>query len=364
LFVLTSGDDVDFFIRCGEGDDPSVYALNTAERAIEEAYGSVTEWLEASCATAEEAIAEGYFEAVGIARHDESTPRRPKAPVEPLPFALVCPGCARRLVYPEPTTKHSRWIDLGFLYDDAGTSTLVWSTLDPVYQTLFAEQSPWDLSREQQTAFEALLKAAPSGGRWQFANHPRCPHCRAAVNLPMSESGLCLVYEGSLVLKEHGPGRGLCQALLDPVAGPVKAPRPSGPPGRQVLSCPGCANRFAFDLPTTNHARLKELAFLYNEAGTSTLVWAATDPASRELCGNQKPWTLSSDRQAALEARLKPAPAGGAWRFANPARCPRCGDAISPPMTGSELCLVYDGSLLLQHWISGPSLRMALKPHP
>jgi hypothetical protein len=250
---------------------------------------------------------------------------------------------------------------LGFLYDDAGTSTLVWSTLDPAYQQMFGEERPWNLSPEQQAEFEARLRSAPSGGRWRFANQPRCPHCRAAVSLPMTEGDLCLVYDGSLVLEEHGPGRGLCEALLDPVATRVQAPGVSGPAGRRVLSCPTCATRVTFDLPTTDHARLKGLAFLYNDAGNSSLVWAVTDPASHELCGNQKPWELSPAQQAAFEARLKPAPTGGAWRFANPARCPGCGGVLSPAMIESDLCLVFSGSRLLQHWISGSSLRGALK---
>jgi hypothetical protein len=128
-----------------------------------------------------------------------------------------------------------------------------------------------------------------------------------------------------------------------------------------MLSCSGCAAQIPFDLPTTDDARLRNLAFLYNDAGTSTLVWATTDPAYRDIFGNQKAWDLSPEQQAAFEARLKPAPAGGQWRFANPARCPRCGGVISPPITQSELCLVYKDSLLVQDWISGNSLRRALK---
>jgi hypothetical protein len=30
-------------------------------------------------------------------------------------------------------------------------------------------------------------------------------------------------------------------------------------------------------------------------------------------------------------------------------RCPSCSEAVSPPMTQCDLCLVYKGSLLLQH---------------
>jgi hypothetical protein len=106
---------------------------------------------------------------------------------------------------------------------------------------------------------------------------------------------------------------------------------------------------------------LINLAFLYNDAGTLTLVWATTDPAYRSMFGDRKPWELSPEQQKAFEARLKPAPAGGQWRFSNPARCPSCSEAVSPPMTQCDLCLIYKGSLLLQHWISGSSLNGALK---
>jgi hypothetical protein len=141
----------------------------------------------------------------------------------------------------------------------------------------------------------------------------------------------------------------------------VKAPSSKGIRGRHVLSCSGCAAQIPFDLPSTDDARLRNLAFLYNDVGTSTLVWATTDPSYRSMFGGQKPWDLSPEQQAAFEARLKPARAGGQWRFANPARCPHCRTVISPPMTQSDLCLVYSSSLLLQHWITGSGLNSALR---
>jgi hypothetical protein len=169
------------------------------------------------------------------------------------------------------------------------------------------------------------------------------------------------VYEGSLVLKEPGAGQGLKQALTEGAETPVIAAKDRGTPGSMEVPCSGCGTRIPFDPPTTDDVRLQNLAFLYNDAGTATLVWATTDPAYRSMFGDQKPWELSGEQQVAFEARLKPAPTGGQWRFANPARCPRCGAAISPPMTQCDLCLVYRDSLLVQYWISGSSLSRALR---
>ena len=359
FFVLTSGDDADFFIRCGEGDDPPVYALNTAERSIEEAYASVTEWLEGACEYAEECLADGYF--YGMAKDEVRSPRKPQPPVEPLPYALICPGCRQRLVFRDPSAEHSQWLDYGFLYNDAGTSTLVWKTFDPSYEAMLGKRMPWNLSPEQQAAFEARLQPAPAGGRWRFANYPRCPQCRAAVGSPITKGELLLVYEGSLVLNDAPSGKGLSQALTGQGAAPIPAPKTPWVPGRRIVPCPACAAKIPFDFPpSVEDTRLKSLAFLYDDAGTATLLWAITDPAYRAILGSCPPWELSLAQQEVFEARLKPAPAGGRWRFANPARCPSCREPVSSPMTQCDVCLSYPDSLLLQHWISGTSLNRAL----
>ena len=362
FFILASLDEVDMFIRCEEGQDPPVYILNTEERTIEPAYGSVTEWLEAACETAEEGIAEGYLDERTIPRKTDM-PKQPlpRRPAIPVPYALLCPGCGKRLVFADGSGEHSRVVSEGFLYNDAGTSTLVWTALDPSYKALLGQQNPWELSSEQQAAFEARLKPAPAGGSWRFANYPRCPHCRAAVGLPMAKSDLCLVYEGSLVLKRPAEGQGLDRALTEGAASPISVRKAKTTPGQLEISCSACAARSTFGPPSGDDARLRNLAFLYNDAGTSTLVWATTDPTFRSLFGATKPWGLSPEQQAAFEARLKPPRTGGQWRFANPARCLRCGEPISPPMIQCDLCLVYENSLHLQHWITGSGLNSGLR---
>ena len=361
LFILASGDDVDFFIRCGEGEDPPVYALNTAEQSIEIAYSSVMEWLEGACDYAEESMEEGYF--FDKAKDEALPPRKPRAPVEPLPYALICPGCGKRLTFRDPSFERSQILDYGFLYNDTGTSTLVWKTFDPSYKAMLGEQKPWNLAPEQQAAFEARLKPAPAGGRWRFANYARCPSCRAAIGSPVTKTELLLVFDDSLVLNKPDTGMGLGEALIDKTATAIPPPKKSWTPGKHVVACPGCAAKISFDAPpTVEDTRLKNLAFLYNDAGTSTLVWATTDPAYRSMFGDRKPWDLSTEQQKDFEARLKPVPGGGQWRFVNPARCPSCSQPVSPPMGQCDLCLVYPGSWLFQHWITGTSLNKALKP--
>ena len=66
--------------------------------------------------------------------------------------------------------------------------------------------------------------------------------------------------------------------------------------------------------------------------------------------------------KAAFEARLLEAPAGGRWRFANPARCVHCGAKILGPMTKTPSYLVYEGSVVLDDWRNGRGIAAVLKP--
>ena len=108
------------------------------------------------------------------------------------------------------------------------------------------------------------------------------------------------------------------------------------------------------------HAGFGDQGFLYNDAGSLTLVWSSYDPAFQALVGLVHPWNLAAEVQSMLEGRLVPAPVGGRWRFSNPARCRFCGSEVSAPMTQSIHFLVYDGSLVVDTPSVGRGLDLVL----
>ena len=126
-----------------------------------------------------------------------------------------------------------------------------------------------------------------------------------------------------------------------------------------VVRCPSCNHANEFDQPYAYHAGFGNQGFLYNDAGTLTLVWSSFDAAYETIVGQRHPWTLGPKLRAILEASLVPAPTGGSWRFANPPRCVSCGAPIGKPMCESNIYyLVYPGSVILDE---GPSQRAFAK---
>ena len=121
------------------------------------------------------------------------------------------------------------------------------------------------------------------------------------------------------------------------------------------LTCPQCGTTLSFDQPYRYHAGFANQGFLYDDAGTMTLIWSSFDPAWEHLAGQRHPWTLSAADWAEIEPRLAPAPSGGRWRSNNPARCRSCHAGLSKPMVAGEIySLVYPESVNLD---AGPSAR-------
>lgn len=114
-----------------------------------------------------------------------------------------------------------------------------------------------------------------------------------------------------------------------------------------TIKCKVCGHENAFDQPYAYHAGFGNEGFLYNNAGNLTLVWSSFDPAYEATVGQRKhPWTLTADDQTLFELALSPAPSGGRWRFANPARCANCASPISGPITETIYYLRYPGSII------------------
>ena len=119
-----------------------------------------------------------------------------------------------------------------------------------------------------------------------------------------------------------------------------------------IVRCSNCQHGIEFDQPYAYHAGFGNQGFLYDDAGTCTLVWSAFDPAYVALVGECHPWALNSEQQELVETHLKRAPQGGAWRFSNPPRCPSCSEPIGEAITSSIHYFSYPGSVSLDQ---GPS---------
>lgn len=119
-------------------------------------------------------------------------------------FTIDCKHCDRKNLFEQPYPYHAGFTDQGFLYDDAGTLTLVWSMLDPVLNELFPDDPLWTLNLLHRRGFEKLLVPAPSGGRWRFRNPARCTHCGKPISDPMLRSVHYLLYPGSILTDRDG----------------------------------------------------------------------------------------------------------------------------------------------------------------
>ena len=121
----------------------------------------------------------------------------------PKNLTIVCDHCGKNNIFDQPYPYHAGFADQGFLYNDAGTLTLIWSILDPVIDAMFPGHALWVHSLSNRWRFEKMLLLAPDGGRWRFRNPARCIHCAKPISKPMLRSNSYLIYHGSIVT-DHG----------------------------------------------------------------------------------------------------------------------------------------------------------------
>ncbi len=123
--------------------------------------------------------------------------RRTMAPNEHKSTSIKCPQCGKPNVFNQPYPYHAAYSNQGFLYNEAGTRTLVWDSLkDPDYLGIVGPYQPWILSKAQQEKLESMLQP-DAGGRWLFSNPARCVHCHAPIMGPMLSDSYYVVYDGS-----------------------------------------------------------------------------------------------------------------------------------------------------------------------
>jgi hypothetical protein len=116
------------------------------------------------------------------------------------PLTVVCRSCGHSHYFNQPYAYHAGFADQGFLYNDDGDLTLVWSAFDSAHEEIVGPSNPWVLSSEQKRRLEDWLPPAPRGGRWRFPNPARCAECKKEISAPMGSNIYYLVFDGSLVL--------------------------------------------------------------------------------------------------------------------------------------------------------------------
>jgi len=129
-----------------------------------------------------------------------------------------------------------------------------------------------------------------------------------------------------------------------------------------TIKCTSCGHENIFDQPHPYHAGFSNDGFPYNDEGNLTLVWSSFDPAYEAIFGKKHPWMLTAEERAQFEDLLCPAPFGGKWRFVNPARCVKCAEVISAPITQTIYYLLYPDSIDTDRGPAERCLREFLSP--
>lgn len=127
---------------------------------------------------------------------------------------VPCPTCHLVQTFDQPYLYHAGFANQGFLYDETGTSTLVWSSIDPSYEELVGKVHPWMLTDDARSRLEQALRPSPTGSRWLFKNPPRCKYCGAPVGDSILNTIYYLEYPGSVVLDRRSELEPLASLLI------------------------------------------------------------------------------------------------------------------------------------------------------
>ena len=116
------------------------------------------------------------------------------------PTTLTCGACKHTNVFNQPYPYHAGFGDQGFLYNDKGNLTLVWSAYDHSYEKIVGKQNSWMLKEEDKRKLEDALLPAPHGGSWRFSNPPRCTECGNPIGSSIESNIYYYRYDGSIDL--------------------------------------------------------------------------------------------------------------------------------------------------------------------
>ncbi len=121
--------------------------------------------------------------------------------------SVKCDHCGKVNRFDQPYAYHAGIADQGFLYNDSGTLTFVYSAFDPVFIDIFPDGFTWFSNPQNRQRFEEMLLPAPNGGRWRFRNPARCTHCREPISGSSLDTVVYLVYPGSVITDDKQPPR-------------------------------------------------------------------------------------------------------------------------------------------------------------
>ncbi|MCO5067222.1 MAG: hypothetical protein M9910_00800 [Kiritimatiellae bacterium] len=148
------------------------------------------------------------------------------------PVVVKCTNCGFDNVFNQPHPYHAGFGNQGFLYNEKGNRTLVWSSFDPDYERVAGNNHPWVLGPENKKKLEAVLQPDPNGGgRWLFDNPARCLKCGNPISAPIGSNIYYLEYDGSINLDPiDNKGRGLKEMMrVEPAGGAYVSPAAGDP---------------------------------------------------------------------------------------------------------------------------------------
>jgi len=129
-------------------------------------------------------------------------------------LVVTCAECRFDNVFNQPYRYHAGFANQGFLYNEVGNRTLIWSSFDSDYEDIVGKNHPWMLGPEARKKLEEALQPDPNGGgKWLFTNPPRCLKCKHPIDEPIGNNIYYLVYDGSLGLDLGSSGKGLKEML-------------------------------------------------------------------------------------------------------------------------------------------------------
>jgi len=120
-------------------------------------------------------------------------------------MVIKCNSCGNENEFAQPYPYHAGFGNQGFLYNDAGNLTLVWSLYDRDYIDLVGMKSPMLLNSDERAVLETALLPAPDGGRFRFSNPARCKQCHEPISPAMSERDIYFVEFAGSVLTDAAP---------------------------------------------------------------------------------------------------------------------------------------------------------------
>lgn len=131
------------------------------------------------------------------------------------PVVVKCTKCGFENVFNQPYPYHAGFGNQGFLYNEKGNRTLIWSSFDPDYERVVGKNHPWALGSESQKQLESALLPDPNGGGcWLFSNPARCLKCGSPISEPIGSNIYYLNYDESIDLDPDSKrGRGLKEMM-------------------------------------------------------------------------------------------------------------------------------------------------------